>query len=356
MSGAQFLARVLEKSGLVGFIDSLKDGRPRLQQAYLNIFNLIFSPQPLHVDHSKKTTPTKSRGDASLSKVRSYFIKAHVQLLPCLCRLAEQGSSAIVRAKAVLAVGLACQFRPEVTVVLCDHRFHLILMKMAEPVVASAKSYAENKVGPRLEIGGVFTHLQMAFGAQRISSSTPIYTGQCLLFLIQVLRVQLSGSLLHIIDEMGALSSQSDATSTSDLYNTPTKRNARSASPFSGNKGTQRGRNSPLVSMRTPDVSPGALSQDDRLSAIVSRADILKATISLCCHPSTRRLVVSAAFLDAVRCALGTPAFAAGPTQSSSRQTAEEALLLSLEFISQVNLRELSFLRPLVFYKIFLNV
>jgi hypothetical protein len=341
-TGAQFIARVLEKSGLVGFVDSLKDGRPRLQQAYLNIFNLLFSPFPAVLKSNHDRT-SQSPSDVSLAKVRAYFIKTYAQLLPCLCRLAEQGSSAIARAKAVLAVALLCRFHPELTISLCDQRFHSILMKLVEPVVVSAEQFVEEEAGQQVSGGGVFGRLQLAFGAQRVSSSSSIYTGQCLLFLLQVLRELLSGSLLRIGEELEGLAINSEAAGKHGSYNTPTKQGVRAASPTSGTRGTPRGRNSPLVGIRTPDrSSPGGSSaQDERLSAITSRADILKATVSLCSHPSMRRLVVSAAFLASVGRALIAPAFADTSNNSESKQVATEAVLLSLEFLSQVYLHQL---------------
>mmetsp|Transcript_26281 Transcript_26281/g.44331 ORF Transcript_26281/g.44331 Transcript_26281/m.44331 type:complete len:1505 (+) Transcript_26281:148-4662(+) len=339
VTGGQFIARVLEKSGLVGFIDSLKDGRPRLQQAYLNIFNLIFSSIPAHdVDERSKGISRKTPNDASLAKVRAYFVKAHVQLLSCLCRLVEQGSSAVVRAKAVLAVGLACQFHPQLTISLCNVRFHSILMKLVEPVVASAEKYVENECGMRNR-HGVFAQLQIAFGAQRVSSSTSIYTGQSLLFLMQVLRTQLCATLLHIVDEMEAqVRNNMEGTDKNDSYTTPTKRTGVGASPGSGStrRKTSQGRDSPLGGSRTPDSASKASTQDDRLSSITSGADILKATISLCCHPSTRRLVVGEPFISAITRALSIPAFATCTQSSECRRVAEEAILLSLEFLSQV--------------------
>ena len=41
---AVFLSQIFEHEGSVaGILDTLKDGPPKLQQAYLNIINLIFS-------------------------------------------------------------------------------------------------------------------------------------------------------------------------------------------------------------------------------------------------------------------------------------------------------------------------
>lgn len=42
-AGAKFVARVLEKGGLPVIVDTLRDGPPKLQQAYLNIINIVFS-------------------------------------------------------------------------------------------------------------------------------------------------------------------------------------------------------------------------------------------------------------------------------------------------------------------------
>ena len=330
MSGAHFIARVLEKNGLVGFIDSMRDGRPRLQQAYLNIFSLIFTPIPFH-SNGGINQPTTT--DGSLSKVRTFFVKAHVQLLPTVCRLVDKGSSVIVQAKAVLAIALFCQYRPELTIALCEQRFHSVLMKLTGPMVASAeKLFADVTNGssdclPKVLKRGIFGKVEDAYGAQQKSASYSLYNGQCVLFLLQVLREQLSASILFIGEELKENSSDTVVVTTSKpkALITPTKQ--RSSSPGT-NKGDQQGRKSPLVDMRDTISSQG----DERLSSMKSRSDVLKATISLCSHPTTRRLVIGESFLQYL-----SQVFRSSSNRDSEwKKVAEDAMLVSLEYVSQV--------------------
>jgi hypothetical protein len=43
-NGGKFIARVLERGGLSGIVENLRDGPVKLQQAYLNIINIVFCP------------------------------------------------------------------------------------------------------------------------------------------------------------------------------------------------------------------------------------------------------------------------------------------------------------------------
>lgn len=115
---ARFVAKVFEKGGLPGVLDALKDGQPRLQQAYLNIILIIFGEAAtegpretiIRMGENPRDGGTKD-GSSALRPLQQFFSRAP-SLLTSLMRLIEQGGSLSVRAKALLALQLVCAHRP----------------------------------------------------------------------------------------------------------------------------------------------------------------------------------------------------------------------------------------------------
>lgn len=146
VSAAKFMVRVLEKGGLAGIVEVLRDGQPRLQQAFLNIVNLVFAA-PLCVDELAPTTPGrghKAAEDAgavvqgvnvALRLTRSFFLKA-ASTIPTVVKLAEQGASSAVRGKALLTAQLLCRQAPQSLITLGERRMPQLLARVLEPVVA----------------------------------------------------------------------------------------------------------------------------------------------------------------------------------------------------------------------------
>lgn len=103
---AHFIVNVFDQEGaLSGILDALKDGPPKLQQAYLNIVNMIF----LESNTSPRAEDTDV--DGVLLCVRKVLVKADGALSSIL-RLIDQGGSSAVRAKALFAAQLLCRHSP----------------------------------------------------------------------------------------------------------------------------------------------------------------------------------------------------------------------------------------------------
>ena len=106
-SWALFIAQVFDQEGAVsGILDVLRDGSPKLQQAYLNIINRIFSESPTPLSKAEEIEVEKI-----LQPVRKAFVKPE-GALPSILRLIEQGGSSAVRAKALFAAQLLCRHNP----------------------------------------------------------------------------------------------------------------------------------------------------------------------------------------------------------------------------------------------------
>ena len=125
---AVFISQIFEQDGAVsGILETLKDGPPKLQQAYLNIINLIFTNNTNdtnNINHSdneliqnngdnlvKMKIKIDIEIDKALHTIRSNL--SHPEgALPCILRLIEQGGSSSVRSKALLAAQLLCRYSP----------------------------------------------------------------------------------------------------------------------------------------------------------------------------------------------------------------------------------------------------
>ena len=114
---AVFLSQIFEQEGSVaGILDTLKDGPPKLQQAYLNIINLLFSnnsniENELQINGDKLMKKTEMEIEKTLYSIRHNLSRPE-GALPCILRLIEQGGSSSVRSKALLAAQLLCRYSP----------------------------------------------------------------------------------------------------------------------------------------------------------------------------------------------------------------------------------------------------
>lgn len=148
-AGARFIVRVFEKGGLPGIVEALRDGQgqPKLQQAYLNIINIIFctdlcpstgeGPNELSYRDTMDTRSTSATGNTAgqvLRPLQNFFLKAP-SIIPTLLRLIEHGNSNSVRAKAFLCLQLLCKHK---TSILTEHRLPVILMRVIEPYVVQS--------------------------------------------------------------------------------------------------------------------------------------------------------------------------------------------------------------------------
>ena len=122
-----FVTYILEQEGAItSLLEALKDGSPKLQQAYLNILNIVFLERnnQSSPNNNQNNTNNHGQGDAigdggggeiNVDKVL-YNIREQLAcpqtVLPFLLRLIDQGSSSAVRAKALCAAQLLCRHSP----------------------------------------------------------------------------------------------------------------------------------------------------------------------------------------------------------------------------------------------------
>jgi len=142
IKSARFVSKVLEKCSLNGIVDVLKDGPAKLQQAYLNIINLVFSaPIPYPIGHNANTldTTTVQSISATLRLPRAYFTKS-TAILPILLNLSEQGALSAVRGKALLTCQLLCTHNTQFLAVLTERRLPNLLLRVLSPVFAALET------------------------------------------------------------------------------------------------------------------------------------------------------------------------------------------------------------------------
>ena len=109
----------------MGILEALKDGAPKLQQAYLNIINMIFlhtnnnlSPKQEDGNQAPANSCAHSSDidvDKTLCSLRNLILRPET-LLPSLLRLIDQGGSSAVRAKALIAAQLLCRYSPSLLI------------------------------------------------------------------------------------------------------------------------------------------------------------------------------------------------------------------------------------------------
>ena len=185
---------------VMAMVECLQDGSPKLQQACLNILNIVFAgssirnvdvidddkwnnnfnsnPSHIHLhSHSphspskhsnhpstpnivssgkKISSPTKpsepepdsdsslNPGNHLLFNLRQAFLLSS-HLITALLRLADQGSSSVIKAKALLALQLLCRHSPHLLVALGDRRFPLSLVRLVEPYLTKLEEVEEDK-------------------------------------------------------------------------------------------------------------------------------------------------------------------------------------------------------------------
>ena len=63
-ASSRFMVKVLDRGGLPAILETLHDGQPKLQQAYLNIINYLFSSREMLVRwHRRKQEEMKAKVD-----------------------------------------------------------------------------------------------------------------------------------------------------------------------------------------------------------------------------------------------------------------------------------------------------
>jgi hypothetical protein len=349
--GAKFLAKVVEKGGLPGIIEVLRDGPQKLQQAYLNIINMVFSaplPAPSSTgmpDVDEASSPANLQAiNVALRMVRSFFLKSPT-LLPHLVNMMEQGGLSAIRGKALIAAQLICVFSPQILSSLAERRLPNLLVRALSPVLAAQESEPNKPLAA----------MQLTYYTK---------TALSMLFYLRGVCITATGSLADQLAFLAANPARvlTEATGAPHGYDSPTK-------------GTAAGRKTSPSSPHTMHATPGMAAPADAAVAgnfsaaeLQSQAAILSAVASTASQPSVRRMILAssgeaiASFasalqqLPASRAAMkevsatahqlaakgrglpSTPDFATiVHNLESALQDAEHSCLIMLEMISQVS-------------------
>ena len=390
-AGARFMVKVLDRGGLPAMLETLNDGQPKLQQAYLNILNLLFAiPRDLAQAVNKGTQreePPMLKGDilsarmtsrnsstvpgaAELRSTRQFFLRS-ATLVPTILKLVETGASTAVRAKALLTAQLLCDHQPSLLVQFCERRLPAVLMRLVEPLVLAASGAAGQSVRNSLQRLSRGSEAGVDAPATAVvPQGSAAYPMQAALsFLAFVRNICTSGAAELAVQIERVASVDGDATFggtyASPSHASPSKTRIRS--PAAALWGVDK--RSPAVNVKTPSSvdkrgtsasrpsSRGgtpAIAPD--LGRIHALAEIVRAAVASAALPSLRRLILADGpdLVLAVTAALAAlPKARAGLATLSSSEPfaveaiaalaeAEQALLVALEGIAAVDAADLT--------------
>lgn len=225
--GGRFVSKVLDKGGLAGMVEVLRDGPPKLQQAYLIIIAIVFCPQ-LSPEAAQQVNSSSTRhvipagltdrfpeiigrdddisaeragvgvgvgvgmvrplsaDSHALRSTRQLFLRAS-GLLPALQRLLEQGASSSVRAKALVTLQLLSQAEPSLLGVLVERRLPYVMTKVLDPLILSQPGQQGCGAGVDLEdsTGGADGAVASAGGGAAVPVS---YTAKAAMSMVVFIR------------------------------------------------------------------------------------------------------------------------------------------------------------------------
>lgn len=377
-SGVRFVARVLEKGGLPAMLETLQDGLPKLQQAYLNIISFLFcSPARLlaaymasekgqatrGLDPSRLGDRSNALADSALRSTRLFFLKAPT-LVSSLLRLIEQGGSAPVRAKALLLAQLLCSHLPSLLATLSERRLPSALVRLLEPLAVSQRVSRDASAltsTSSYPANAAYSMVRYVLAAC-LSSSRTLHTQLMLLANEQNIQSNSSRLLMQTPESspMGRAGSRRVSVGSG-------VRQASAAATSSGAKARRPPIDSfgySAASNPSPSSRRNALEDDETvgckadLALLVSNAHILRAAVSIASQPLLRRLMISAGpefplALADVLCALpaarssiqstGSAALEQGTEDRHAEEAdavsqVEQAALVALEAVAQVDL------------------
>jgi hypothetical protein len=310
------MSRVLLKSGLVTVIDAIRDGRPRLQQAFLNILNLVYASAYWERGTSapmSQNTGLGISGESPLMSTRVYFAKSHSTLVPILARLVEQGSTFPIRAKALLAIQFICRFRPSIANYLCDRRLLSTLSKLVDP-----SDQDENPpISPRGDANGR-------------TAATSTYISKCAACVINFAKELWVTSIHGIIKNMIRAPSSSGTTNATPQKGAYADGDSPKKSAYDrGAKGTP-----------DSDTSVTVLdSEAEEKETLEAHCAGFKVVIGMMVTPALRRQIVSAQGLIVLGQAvtqLGRLRERGGKSLDLNTSYLEESLYLGIECVAQV--------------------
>ncbi len=342
-AGARFLVRVLERGGMNGILETLHDGPGRLQQAYLNILNLIFSSE-LKTTSGKDgavldpSTAVEERVavDAALRSTRQFFMGAST-LLPALVRLIEQGSSAPIRSKALLTLQLMSTHHRPILAVLAERRLPIVVTRILKSIPAREVNPDDKEEG---------------------KLATPPYVCRSALSFLALIRRELNVSSRLLSDQLTEL--HVNQVGSLDINGQGTPLSPRSpedhlrSRPM--NLTTPNSTSTPDVRIGTP--APGSSHKDQgsvdgavtsvsmatMAEAVCEASQSLRAALSMCVIPGLKRLLIGSKFLinlartaDVLSRCLKVPSMLEHPLVAEAVKQGQEAVVMAIESVTQID-------------------
>lgn len=294
VKGVKFLAKVMEKGGLPGMIEVLRDGPAKLQQAYLNIINMVFC-SPLSgsaesttgMGANPTTTPVAQRRNnaqdispvnmqsinVALRMSRNFFLKSPA-LVPILMNLTEQAGLSAVRGKALLTAQLLSAASPTILASLTEKRLPSLLLRVLAPIFDT----------------------QEADPLKMLSQQEVSYFARTALSMLNFLRQSCLDAVHSLMDQLSAVIANPAGVLNADPgaqgFDSPTKgavnlfNSARKASPAS-----------PGGKYATPGADGGgdgtSSSTVASVAALLSSATVLGAVASSTSQPALRRILLA---------------------------------------------------------------
>ena len=385
-AGARFMVKVLDRGGLPAILETLNDGQPKLQQAYLNVLNLLFALPAELAKAIKKDiqveAPTASPlnkaarvfsrasntvpGAAELRSTRQFFLRS-ATLVPTILKLVETGGSTAVRAKALLTAQLFCDHQPALLTQFCERRLPSILMRLVEPLVLAASGSAGQSVRSSLQ---QLTRGSGAAEPTTVPKGSAAYPMHAALSFLAFVRAACTSGSAELAVQIARIAAVDGDPTYGGSYGgaspSPTKRSTL-RSPGAGSSSY---RSSPAVNQRLtpsgadkrggsshgghrPSSRSGAIAPD--ISRIHSLTELVRGTLAAAVLPSLRRLILADGpdLVLAVTSALAElPKARAGLTTISASDpfaveaaaalsAADQALLAALEGIAAVDAADL---------------
>jgi len=358
LRGAKFLAKVLEKGGLPGMVDTLKDGPAKLQQAYLNIVNYLFSSPMIVVEGGpsdrNKVIPTAivtpSIDDVKtvnvvLRMTRNFFIKSS-SMAPILMHLIEQGGLSAVRSKALLTAQLISRHYSGMLALLAERRLPSFLMRVIAPTL---------------------TEIEVKSSPMMIQLEDMSYLTKTAFSMLFFIRDACKESSLLISEQLQLLISNPNMITFENNLNSfdsPSKTAAIGGGVTQFNSTARKW--SPLHYHSTPEspdrkdeangllVDTAAASQvGSNVGTLRTAAEMLCVGVSAASQPLLRRLIFASDGLivryisQAIKALFEVPGLLPKITSSDAMQSelmkvlemTEQACLIALELLSQVMMR-----------------
>jgi serine/threonine protein kinase len=388
-AGARFIVKVLDRGGLPAILETLNDGQPKVQQAYLNILNLIFclpaelalatnDPDKQDTAISPKTarafirTGNSAPGAAELRSTRQFFLK-NATFVPAILKLIETGATGAVRAKALLTAQLVCDHQPSLLVQFSERRLPSVLLRLVEPLVLATSGAAGQAVRSSLQRAGSGPLGAEPNAVPKGSAAYPMHAALSFITFVKTACTAGSAELQLHCSRIAMVDGDSTFGGTyggGPSAGSPTKR--RPGSPSSGIRsspspnGGSTMRSTPASSRKgvgvdgTPGGKEGRLASRSTavapdLARVHALAELVRAAVTVAALPSLRRLILAdgpelvialtKALAELPRARLGLATLPAGDPfvveATLALQAADQALLAVLEGVVAVDSADL---------------